>query len=57
MTQEYLSGRCRYFHKILDGRNLLLEGNEGILGDRWFIGAGKPADSILATADRATIKG
>ncbi|GAH84293.1 unnamed protein product [marine sediment metagenome] len=57
MPQEYLSGRCGYFRKVLDGSNLLLEGNKGILGDGWFTGTAEAADGILATAIWATIKG
>jgi len=53
MTHEYLSGRCRYFREVLDGSNLLLEGMEGAFGNGWVIGAGKPADGILATTVRA----
>jgi len=50
MTNKYLSGRCGNLGKVLDRGNPLLKGYEDVLGDRWFVGAGKPADSILGVA-------
>jgi len=38
----------------LDGGEDLVQGDEGALGDRRFIGTGMPADGISATADGAS---